>query len=127
VKRRNTMSEKEINERGNEIIRGSDFGGDRYRYDFKICTTEKGWRQFDTDQDAHYFGVWVNMEKRQTFTYCEGDTVLVICPTAESFAAELDSMHEFYGPPPPMATAISMDGKVTEFYDERPSSKEVLA
>ena len=34
--------------------------GDRYVYDFGLCTYEKGWAQVDTAQDASYFGTWAN-------------------------------------------------------------------
>ncbi len=111
------MSE-EKNARGNVISRGFHPCSDRYRYDFGICSREKGWIQYDTSQDASYFGVWVNVKYRQTFTYCEGDTTLVDCPTVESFRAELESMEEFYGDPPPMALVIDDNG-VTQVYDEQ--------
>ena len=112
------MKKCEKNARGNTVERGSDFGGDRYRYDFKVLTPAKGWQQYDTSQDASYFGVWVNRKKRMTFTLCEGDTILVTCPTQASFEAELADMAKFYGPPPPMAVAIDHAGRRTAYYDE---------
>ena len=121
-------SEPWINDRGNTVTPGS-YHGDRYAFDFKHCKPEDGWRQYDTSQDAHYFGVWVNMNERLTFTYCEGDISLVECPTAESFKAELDNADEVYGKAPPMAIGYDFkdDGTVTrtEFYDKRPSSVEI--
>ena len=59
---------------------------DRYLYDFKVCTVAKGWAQFDTAQDASYFGNWVNPERREWFTYAEGDTCLTRCDTDAEFA-----------------------------------------
>lgn len=109
----------EINKRGNQIKRGFDHT-DRYKFDFGMCSHDKGWVQYDTDQDAWYFGVWVHPEKRLIFTYAEGDTSLVTCPTIESYKAELKSMAEFYGDPPPAFRAISNDGQVTHYYDTRP-------
>jgi hypothetical protein len=54
----------EINSRGNKVLRDADadremsgVGDSRDTYDFRLCTTESGWRQFDTEQDAWYFGV----------------------------------------------------------------------
>jgi hypothetical protein len=116
----------ETNERGNAIYRdfeadrklGIHRGEDRYYYDFEAL---KGWRQFDTSQDAWYFGVWVNICERMTFTYAEGDRTLVICPTLESFKAELANAAEFYGPPPAAVRAIGQDGSVTEYIDSRPT------
>jgi hypothetical protein len=52
--------------------------------------------QYDTNQDACYFGVWVNKKTLQIRTYAEGDITLVTCPDAEHFNAEIKSMNEFY-------------------------------
>lgn len=111
-----------VEKQDKKIIRVSDYGGNRYRYDFKVLTSEKGWKQYDTKQDASYFGVWVNSSKRSIFTFCEGDTTLVKCHTPESFAAELADMAKFYGPPPPMAVGIEKDGAITHYFDERPTA-----
>lgn len=115
------------NEHGNDIFRQEEAdkllgfrGCDRYRYDTTLC--QAGWRQFDTNNDAWYFGVWVNIEQRKTFCYVEGDRVLVVCPTLESFQAELAEMGTFYGEPPPAFTAIDADGSMTHYYDERPAA-----
>lgn len=112
-------SKKEVNERGNTVER-SFRPIDRYHFDFKVCTPAKGWKQYDTDQDARYFGAWVHIEKRQILTYTEGDITLVTCPTVESFKAELKAMANFYGPPPPAFIVIDLDGIVTRFFDKRP-------
>jgi hypothetical protein len=96
----------EVNARGNVVLRDHDAdralrlrnAGDRYAYDFGPC---RAWIQFDTRQDAIYFGVWVNPDNRQIFTYCEGDRILVTCPTPESFRTELIDAKEFYGAPIP--------------------------
>ncbi len=116
---------EEINEKGN-IVERSFRRGDRYHFDFKECHPSKGWKQYDTDQDAWYFGMWVHVEKRQILTYAEGDITLVKCPITESFKAELKAMADFYGPPPPAFTVIDMNGTVTRIYDKRPevSGKE---
>jgi len=121
----------EVNDRGNEVYRqeaadaylGIPRCGERYGYDFKYLRPPD-WKQFDTHQDASYFGMWVNIEKRMTFTYCEGDRTLVVCPDAEHLRAELKDAEEFYGPPPPMAIAIDADGKRTDYYDTRPTVPE---
>lgn len=116
----------EINERGNHVFRNADAdvrmggsGGDRYQFDFDLCGGDKGWSQFDTTQDAWYFGAWVNIAERKTFCYCEGDRILVVCPTIESFRAELEDMVNFYGDAPPAFIAIA-DGQITKYYDQRP-------
>ncbi len=111
---------RETNARGNVVVRNFDPAGDRYKYDLGNCSAERGWVQYDTKEDAWYFGVWVHPKKRHIFTYAEGDLGLTICPTTESYKAELASMAEFYGDPPPAFTAISLTGQVTKYYDARP-------
>ena len=110
----------EVNERGNTIFR-SFHPADRYQFDFNLCSKKKGWKQYDTSQDAWYFGVWVHPEKRVIITYAEGDITVVRCPTDESYHAELKSMAEFYGSPPPAFITVDYpSGKITKYYDERP-------
>jgi len=91
----------------------------RYFFDGGECAT---WTQYDTSQDAWYFGVWVDVETRTILTYAEGDVSRVVCPTVETLRAELASMADFYGDPPPMAIGYDLDGTRTEYYDERPTA-----
>lgn len=107
----------EPNERGNTIIHHHR-DSERYIVDFAPDFTAEGWEQFDTDQDAHYFGVWVNHRQRLTLTYAEGDWTLVECPTPETYRAELDDCCRFYGEGR-IATSIGMDGSVTIFRQDR--------
>ncbi len=128
----------EVNERGNTIYRDRDadrlvqfpkdgyvFGRpeDRYIFDFRVLS-RANWKQFDTKQDASYFGVWVNLKERKTFTYCEGDRTLVVCPDDAHLKAELDNMVEFYGEAPPAWVAFGQDKSGqwtrTEIFDPRP-------
>lgn len=90
------------NKHGNQVYSGFIGEHDRLEFDFGPCSSENGWKQFDTDQDAWYFGVWVNIEKRMTVTYAEGDLTVITCANLESFRAELEDMEK------------------AEFYDERP-------
>lgn len=62
---------------------------DRYVYDFGACNYKRGWAQMDTGQDAPYYGNWANPQERKLFSYCEGDTCLTECESAEEFAAEI--------------------------------------
>ncbi len=107
------------NERGNLVMRGFR-PGTRYEYDEKL-TKAVGWAQYDTHQDAEYFGVWVSIKELATFTYCEGDITLVICPSKEHLGAELEDAERVYGSPPPAFVTIDNDGTRTEYYDKRPS------
>ena len=63
--------------------------GDRYIYDFGLCSYENGWAQVDTAQDASYFGIWANPTRLMVFSYCEGDTTLKEAASPEEFAVEL--------------------------------------
>ncbi len=104
------------NAHGNTIEDASRFGRERYYYDEKLGAD---WSQYDTNQDASYFGVWVNAKLRQVMTFTEGDESLTTCPTVESFQKELDDMAACYGPTPAHVRAIGASGTV-ELIDERP-------
>jgi len=97
---------------------------DRYFFDMAMCRSENGWKQYDTNQDAWYFGVWVNLSERQIVTYAEGDLSVEDCADDAALKAKLKEMEECYGDPPPAFTAIESTGQVTEFYDTRPSVGE---
>jgi len=105
------------NDRSNNVETDFYMYRERYHYDEKLGAD---WSQYDTDQDAPYFGVWVNATTRQIMTWCEGDESLVTCPTVESFQAELDDAARCYGPAPAAVRAIGMDGSKTEVFDSRP-------
>lgn len=68
------------------ITKGKDINGDRYTYDWGLCGK---FAQVDATQDASWFGTWACPERRRIFCYCEGDTTLTVCDTAEEFAAEM--------------------------------------
>jgi len=84
------------NERGNGIFRMFSPGA-RYAVDFAEDFVSEGWEQYDTDQDASYFGVWVNRTQYLTLTYAEGDWTLVRCPDAACYNAEIENANRFYG------------------------------
>ena len=111
------------NERGNVVVRWFHCDANRYVYDGLLLPL--GWEQWDTDQDAWYFGVWVHKELRQTFTYAEGDCVQVFCEDATSFRAEILDAERVYGKAPPMAIAYDRDGTRTEYYDNRLKPGEI--
>ena len=67
------------------ISRGFDLMGDRYRYDFRLCTLKNGWAQLDTRQDASYYGNWISPTERKLMSYCEGDTTLTECADDADF------------------------------------------
>ncbi len=112
-----TLNRIRFNERGN-IIADASWSGDRYKFDFDLCTHDKGWEQYDTDQDAWYFGSWVHAATRTIVTYAEGDITVVRCLTAESFNAEIASANEFYGAGF-IAKAIDENGHCTTLIQDR--------
>ena len=112
---------KWINERGNTVT--DEFVGDSDRYQYDNALLPRGFAQYDTEQDAWYFGCWVHVGKREIWTYAEGDLSVVRCPTVDSFRAELAHMAAFYGDPPPAFVVLDVDAKTrTEHYDTRPGS-----
>jgi hypothetical protein len=121
------VEKREVNKHGCVIYRGEAAdvrigiarGDTRYTYDEALCAA--GWQQYDTKQDAYYFGKWVQVIERKMFCYAEGDRTLVTCPTPEAFAAELQDMAAFYGDPPPSFIVIDTAGRVTAVYDQRPT------
>ncbi len=126
-----------LNKRGNLVIKSFE-STERYKWDAILawgkdyCPPELeyigGWKQFDTDQDAWYFGFWVDLENWMTFNYAEGDLYLVVCGTKESFQMELLDAEEFYGSPPPAWTVFveveSGKWERADIYDERPKVKQ---
>lgn len=70
--------------------------GDRYMFDFNICTAAKGWAQFDTQQDAAYYGNWVNPTALEIMAYVEGDVIRHKCANGEEFAAEVRRMSQWH-------------------------------
>ena len=83
----------ETNKNGCTITRSFNCYRERYYYDERL----NGFDQYDTDQDAPYFGIWVNRETLETVTFAEGDTTKVHAPNQSAFDAELADMDEFYG------------------------------
>jgi hypothetical protein len=115
----------ETNARGNEVLR-QHIGGDRYRLDFKVCSRERGFEQWGTDQDAWYFGIWVNRERRMVVSFVEGDLTVTSCPDAEHFAAEIASMEAFHGAPPPAFVVLDLEaGTRTDVVAQRLTASDI--
>ena len=95
---------------------------ERYVIDFDDDLRADQWMQYDTDQDAAYFGVWVNPNQREVLTYAEGDWSLQSFATREDLIAQLEDMARFYGSPPPAFVAIDASGKTVRFFDDRPTA-----
>jgi hypothetical protein len=85
-----------LNDRGNTVVHRHR-SADRYIFDFDDDFRRAGWLQFDTDQDASYFGVWVNQRLFRALSYCEGDIHLVVCSDVEHYNAEIKALCAFHG------------------------------
>lgn len=93
---------------------------ERYVIDFD--QELKHWQQYDTSQDAPYFGTWVCIPTREVLSYAEGDWSLTKCHDAQSFRETLATMAECYGEAPPAFRCFSADGSVTHIYTDRPEA-----
>lgn len=89
--------------------------GSRYEYDFRLCSTSKGFAQVDTSQDASYFGTWANPSKLMIVCYCEGDLTIQTAETPAEFVKELENIrtwntengHRFIGIDPGFNEALA--------------------
>jgi len=83
-----------------------------------MTKASEGWEHYPTSQDAWYYGVMVNFERREIISYTEGDIAHVQCVDERTFRAELQSMAEFHGRSRARsASAYGGDGSVIHFYD----------
>lgn len=51
--------------------------GERYQFDFGICSAAHGYAQIDTSQDASYYGNWINPSERKAVCFAEGDLAVI--------------------------------------------------
>ena len=85
----------DTNEHGNTIHR-THLSTERYVIDLADDFSSGGWQQFDTSEDAWYFGVWFCPKQLRTLSYCEGDWTLAVCADGKHYNAEVQSATDFY-------------------------------
>ncbi|RSM21241.1 hypothetical protein C5B76_22015 [Aeromonas salmonicida] len=107
----------ELTVTGCHIDRGSH-QADRYYYDRTLLA--QGWQQYDTVEDAWYFGIWIHTEKLETFTYAEGDTSHVIAPNVEAFRAELARLYQYHPQAPAFIAIDLVADVVTPHFEAKP-------
>jgi hypothetical protein len=90
---------------------------DRYYYDEKLCFNGD-YEQFDTDQDAWYFGIWVNKKTMTIVTYAEGDESTIQFENADEYNSEIKKLCEFYKETR-YAAVIDESGNQTNLYQNR--------
>lgn len=78
------------------VIRRSHIEGGSVDSIARHTRSEDGWVRYGTGEDAWYFGVFVNAQKRETMTFAEGDVSHVICDSHDQFMHELKEMANFY-------------------------------
>lgn len=101
-------------------------GGSRYPFDAAL----KGWEQFDTPQDASYYGIWTSTERMATVSYSEGDVYLVMAPDETAFRDEVRSLWDWnLGYKPGWTGHTQLDSpKLTSTYLEgHPPFDQVMA
>lgn len=67
---------------------------DRYHFDFGECSYERGFCQVDTEQDASYYGNWVNLTERKFVSYAEGDITRLEFENDDEMASYLRTFSE---------------------------------
>ncbi len=70
---------------------------DRYAFDCGECSPDKGFAQFDTREDANYYGQWVNPHVLKFVSYAEGDVTRQTCETDEEFVGLVRQAADFHG------------------------------
>ena len=113
---------RDTNERKNLVTSAFVENINRYFFDERVTRRGAGWQQWDTSQDASYFGVWVHRDLRQVLTFAEGDITVVECPDDAGFKSEIESMERLYGEAPPAAVGIDADGSIAKYYTGRLSA-----
>lgn len=108
----------EINQRGNRVDRAFRQTGS---YELASALSALGFQQYPTDQDAAWFGVWINLSDRKVFTFAEGDCITVTCATHSSFVAELEYLKSCYGPPKAFMWTLDHDGTVKRYVEAMPA------
>ena len=115
---RGVFKTSDLDGRGVLTHRTFEWDSSRAYYDLELL--RQGFKQYDPDQDAWYFGVWVHVGNRVVLTYAEGDVTECHCGNLPNLVAMLKDMREFYGPAPRVARCIGDDGKVVDVYTARP-------
>lgn len=91
---------------------------DRYVFDFYFASSES-WQQYDTTEDAWYFGIWVNFQTMQILKYLEGDIHLSTFSCHKFFKKDIEKLNSFYGDPPPTFSMVK-NGYFTSHVIKRP-------
>ena len=89
------LKERRTSTAGNPLEMLFVINGDRYAMDFRECGNRSDWYQYDTDQDAWYYGHWLNPVLRLMVAYVEGDIYVTTCATVDDYRRELEALDAF--------------------------------
>lgn len=78
-----------------ETTRDFIANGDRYAFDFDVCSIARGYAQVDTSQDAWYYGTWANPFEKKIVSYCEGDITVQQCESPQEFVEEIRAIRDW--------------------------------
>lgn len=96
-------------------------GDNRYAYDQILCNPKHGWIQFDTSEDAAWFGIWTHAVEHFVVVYAEKDVSIIHIPEKQDWIDRLKKMRQEYGPAPHAATVINPDnGGITRIFTTQP-------
>ena len=73
-----------------------ELGTTRSKFDFDLCSVNKGWAQVDTKSDASYYGIWANPTELKILSYMEGDIILNIAENSNEFIEKLRNISEWH-------------------------------
>ena len=69
--------------------------GNRYQFDFNLCSIANGYAQLDTTQDASYFGTWINPFIFRIINFCEGDVTIFNMKDSKELKKELENLEKW--------------------------------
>jgi hypothetical protein len=67
--------------------------GDRYECDWTLL--KQGFFQIDTDQDASYYGNWINPERKIKVSFIEGDLIIIKYDNDQEMIQDLKECDEY--------------------------------
>lgn len=87
--------QQEINELGSTIIRDITMSSLRCFEAMELVEMGNGWKFLGSSDGMQHHATWMNEEKRQIVTFCEGDVITKIAPTEQIFYREAFIENEF--------------------------------
>lgn len=81
---------EEVLPEGDNFIFRTFYAINRYFFDFKVNYDH--WCQFDTRQDASYYGNWFSAKLKTRISYTEGDIAVVVSSTDDAFMKSMTDL-----------------------------------